>query len=118
MIEFKTLGLAECFYSYHEVQYIFIIVRFKKPILVVDLYLTFLHISACFKIHLQLILTVRPSPPPHNPSNVFGSFADSYTGNVGSSSNLDGNTMEVLKVRSLFQMLLFPAVFDCRRMRS
>ncbi|CAH3016304.1 unnamed protein product [Porites evermanni] len=45
----------------------------------------------------KLILTVRPSPPPHNPSNVFGSFADSYTGNVGSSSNLDDNTKEVLK---------------------
>ena len=84
---------------------------------VVYLYWTFLHVSACFDIRLQLILTVRPSPPPHNPSNVFGSFADSYTGNFGSSSNLDDNTKEVLKVISLFRMLLFPAVFDGRRMR-
>lgn len=74
---------------------------------VVYLYSTFLRVSACFDIHLQLILTVRPSAPPHNPSNVFGSFADSYTGNVGSSSNLDDNTKEVLKVRSLFECCYF-----------
>lgn len=46
--------------------------------------------------YVQLIVSVRPSAPPHNPSSVFHGGADDVSGGGGSSLNDD--TKKVLKV--------------------
>ena len=45
--------------------------------------------------HIQLIVTVRPSAPPNNPSSVFHGKTDDGGGGSGS---LDDDTKQVLKV--------------------
>jgi len=49
--------------------------------------------------HPQLIVSVRPSGPPHNPSKVFSGADDGNHGGASSSSaTLGDDTEQILKV--------------------
>ena len=50
----------------------------------------------CFIIIIQLIVTVRSSAPPHNPSSVLHGVADDLSGE--GSGSLNDDTRKVLKV--------------------